>query len=143
MTHNMHQMLGQELVNKLGWMLDRALDMPETRHAILLSADGLLMAHSQNISWDDADRQAAAMSGLQALARAGADFCGSSSWQQTVSEFDRGYVFLVAAGEGAYVAASTTEKADVEAVSFRLQDLVRRLGKELSSSRRSDIGGSV
>ncbi len=31
--------------NKLGWMLDDALRMPETRHAILLSADGLLMAH--------------------------------------------------------------------------------------------------
>ena len=57
-------------------MLDDALKMPETRHAILLSADGLLIAHSQRISRDDADRHAAGMSGLQSLARNTAEFCG-------------------------------------------------------------------
>jgi predicted regulator of Ras-like GTPase activity (Roadblock/LC7/MglB family) len=128
--------------NRLGWMLDDALKMPETRHAILLSADGLLMAHSERISRDDADRHAAGMSGLQSLARNTAEFCGdpSTPWQQTVSEFDGGYVFLVAAGPGAYLAVSATERVDMEAVSFRLQELVQRLGKELTSPPRQDTG---
>ena len=128
--------------NRLGWMLDNALQMPETLHAILLSADGLLMAHSQTITRDDADRHAAAMSGLQALARSTAEFCGGSvsGWQQTVNEFAGGYVFLVAAGPGAYLAVSATERVDMEAVSFRLQELVQRLGKELTSPPRQGIG---
>lgn len=131
--------------NKLGWMLDDALRMPETRHAILLSADGLLMAHSERISRDDAERHAAGMSGLQSLARNTAEFCGDSAtpWQQTVSEFDGGYVFLVAAGERAYLAVSATENVDMEAVSFRLQELVQRLGKELTSPLRTGMGGSA
>ncbi len=128
--------------NKLGWMLDDALDMPETRHAILLSADGLLKAHSREISRDDAERHAAGMSGLQALARGSAEFCGPSGteWRQTVNEFVDGYVFLVAAGEGAYLAVSTTENVDLEAVSFRLQQLVQRLGTHLTTLARQDSG---
>jgi predicted regulator of Ras-like GTPase activity (Roadblock/LC7/MglB family) len=132
--------MNDAVTNKLGWMLDDALKMPETRHAILLSADGLLMAHSERISRDDADRHAAGMSGLQSLARSTVEFCGApeSPWRQTVTEFDDGYVFLVAAGVGAYLAVSTTEKVDMEAVSFRLQELVQRLGKEMSSPPRRD-----
>jgi predicted regulator of Ras-like GTPase activity (Roadblock/LC7/MglB family) len=130
--------------NKLGWMLDDALKMPETRHAILLSADGLLMAHSERISVDDAERHAAGMSGLQSLARSAAEFCSDpqTAWRQTVTEFDDGYVFLVAAGPGAYLAVSATENVDMEAVSFRLQELVQRLGKELSTPPRNGAGGT-
>ncbi|MFL6057220.1 MAG: roadblock/LC7 domain-containing protein [Actinoallomurus sp.] len=128
--------------NKLGWMLDEALKMPETRHAILLSADGLLMAYSQRIGRDDAERHAAGMSGLQSLARSSAEFCGDrrTAWRQTVTEFDDGYVFLVAAGPGAYLAVSTTERVDMEGISFRLQELVQRLGKELSAPPRQAPG---
>jgi predicted regulator of Ras-like GTPase activity (Roadblock/LC7/MglB family) len=129
--------------NKLGWMLDDALKMPETRHAVLLSADGLLMAHSERISVDDAERHAAGMAGLQSLARSAAVFCShaETTWRQTVTEFDDGYVFLVAAGPGAYLAVSATENVDMEAVSFRLQELVQRLGKELTTPPRGDLGG--
>ncbi|POM25246.1 Roadblock/LC7 domain protein [Actinomadura rubteroloni] len=130
--------------NKLGWMLDDALRMPETRYAILLSADGLLVAHSARIDRDEAERQAAGMAGLQSLARATAEFCGTPDtvWQQTVSEFDDGYVFLVAAGPGAYLAVSASLHVDMEAVSFRLQELVQRLGGELTSPPRH-VGGAA
>ncbi len=135
--------MNDAVTNKLGWMLDDALKMPETRHAVLLSADGLLMAHSERISVDDAERHAAGMAGLQSLARSTAEFCSTAdtTWRQTVTEFDDGYVFLVAAGPGAYLAVSATENVDMEAVSFRLQELVQRLGKELSTPPRGDLGG--
>jgi predicted regulator of Ras-like GTPase activity (Roadblock/LC7/MglB family) len=128
--------------NKLGWMLDDALKMPDTRHAILLSADGMLMARSERINPDEAERHAAVLSGLQSLARNTAEFCGdpNTKWQQSVTEFDSGYVFVVAAGPGAYLAVSAGPNVDMEAVSFRLQELVQRLGKELTSPARSGDG---
>lgn len=139
----MNDALNTATHNRLGWMLDDALRMPETRHGILLSADGLLMAHSERIGRDDAERQAAGMSGLQSLARCTAEFCGdpATTWRQTVTEFDDGYVFLVAAGPGAYVAVSATQHVDMEAVSYRLQELVQRLGKELTTPPRGSTGG--
>lgn len=128
--------------NSLGWMLDDAIKMPATRHAILLSADGLLIAHSKGIERDDADRYAAAMSALQSIARNTADFCANqpSQWRQSISEFDGGYALLVSAGTGAYVAVSATEKVNLENLTFRLQDLVQRLGKELTSPPRQNTG---
>ena len=137
MTESMH--------DRLGWMLETTLQIPETLHAILLSADGLLMAHTKSIGRDDAERQAAAMSGLQALARATSESCGDAAteWAQTVTEFRCGYVILVAAGPRAYLAVSATENVDMETVSFRLQELVQRLGKELTSPPRQDTGSEA
>ncbi|GAA3239613.1 roadblock/LC7 domain-containing protein [Actinocorallia longicatena] len=130
--------------NKLGWMLDDALRMPDTRYAILLSADGLLIAHSDGISRDDAERQAAGMSGLQSLARSTAEFCGNPEtvWHQTITEFEDGYVFLVAAGANAYLAMSASPQVDMEDVSYRLQEVVQRLGKELMSPVRQATDAS-
>jgi predicted regulator of Ras-like GTPase activity (Roadblock/LC7/MglB family) len=128
--------------DRLGWMLDDALEVPEARHALLLSADGIVRAHSQGISRDEADRQAAALSGLQSISRSTSEFTGhpDTRWRQTLIEFVDGFVFLVAAGPGAYLAVSATEKVDMEAVTFRMHKLVDRLGKELTSPPRQDTG---
>ncbi|MFS8198786.1 roadblock/LC7 domain-containing protein [Streptomyces sp. CWNU-52B] len=128
--------------DELSWMLDEVLKVPEARHAILLSADGLLRAHSADIGRDDAERFAAGLSGVQSISRSTAEFCGSpqTPWRQTLIEFAHGYVFLVAAGEGAHLAVSTTEHVDMEAVTYRMHRLVDRLGAELSSPARRDAG---
>ncbi|MGW0843772.1 roadblock/LC7 domain-containing protein [Streptomyces sp. NPDC002787] len=128
--------------NELGWMLDDVLQVPEARHAILLSADGMLRAHSAGIARDDAERLAAGLSGLQSISRSTAEFCGStdSPWRQTLIEFGHGFVFLVAAGEGAYLAVSTGDEVDMESVTYRMHKLVDRLGRQLTSPARQDTG---
>ncbi|MFC5724483.1 roadblock/LC7 domain-containing protein [Streptomyces gamaensis] len=122
-------------------MLDEVVKIPEARHAILLSADGMLRARSAGIERDEAERQAAALSGLQSISRSTAEFCNhrapqDSAWRQTLVEFADGYVFLIAAGPGAYLAVSAGEHVDMEAVTYRMQKLVDRLGKELTSPPR-------
>ncbi len=133
--------MNDHLNNDLGWMLDEVVKMPEARHAILLSSDGMLRARSQGIERDEAERQAAALSGLQSISRSTSEFCNQTQqenpWRQTLVEFAHGYVFLIAAGPGAYLAVSATEHVDMEAVTYRMQKLVDRLGKELTSPPRA------
>lgn len=131
--------------NDLAWMLNEALKVPEARHAILLSADGILRAHSEGITRDEADRQAAALSGLQSISRSTAEFIGDdeSPWRQTLVEFGGGFIFLVAAGPGAYLAVSATEHVDMEIITFRMQQLVRQLGKEMTSPPRQNADFTV
>lgn len=128
--------------NDLGWMLDDVLRVPEARHAILLSADGMLRAHSAHIDRDDAERFAAGLSGVQSISRSTSAFCGGpeAPWRQTLIEFGHGYVFLVAAGEGAYLAVSTGADVDMEAVTYRMHKLVDRLGRQLTSPARPAPG---
>ncbi|TXC99854.1 roadblock/LC7 domain-containing protein [Streptomyces sp. ISID311] len=131
----------------LSWMLDSALELPEAQHAILVSGDGLLMSRSKDVGPDHADTVAAAMSGMQSLSRTLADFCNSGArgnrtqWRQTLVEFDHGWVFLISAGEGAYLAVSASPDVDMAEITFRMQQLVGQLGKALTSPprERADI----
>ncbi|SEG88438.1 Predicted regulator of Ras-like GTPase activity, Roadblock/LC7/MglB family [Actinacidiphila yanglinensis] len=131
--------------NDLSWMLESALEVPGARHAILISADGLLMARSQGVRKDEADTVAAAMSGIQSLSRTMGAFCGSPEmvWRQTLVEFDGGWVFLISAGAGAYLAVSSAPDVDMAAITFRMQQLVSQLGKVLTAPPRENSSTQV
>lgn len=83
----------------LSWVLNDLLQVPGARHAILVSADGLLLANSSEIGRDDAETVAAAMSSMQSLSRAVAPFIGTREpgrWRQTLLEYEDGWIFLIA-----------------------------------------------
>jgi len=126
----------------LAWMLDSALEIPGAVHAVLISADGLLMTRTKDLDRDDADRVAAAMSSMQSLSRALAFFCAhpQQQWRQTLVEFDGGWVFLISAGPGAYLAVSASPDVDMADITFRMQQLVSQLGKALTTPPRADLG---
>ncbi|WP_067660976.1 roadblock/LC7 domain-containing protein, partial [Nocardia harenae] len=129
--------------NKLGWLLED-LEVPGVRFAVLLSDDGLRIAHSAGISKDDAERFAAAASGLRSLGKALGEFCGSNgnAVRQNMTEYDEGMVMITAAGEGALLGVATTADLDVGLVAHRMNELAARVGHELASApRRRDDGG--
>ncbi|RMI35418.1 roadblock/LC7 domain-containing protein [Nocardia stercoris] len=117
--------------NKLSWLLSD-LTVPGVRFAVLLSEDGLRIAHAGAITTDDADRFAAAASGLRSLGRALGEFCGSAqSVRQNLTEYDGGMIFITAAGAGALIGVSTTADVDVALVAHRMNELAVRVGREL------------
>lgn len=124
--------------NELAWMLDDMLKAKGTRYSVLLSSDGLMLLYSGDIGKDDAERVSAAMSSVQSLSRAMREFAGpgSNAWRQTMMEFDQGFMFLAAAGQGAHLMVSTTRDVDMEDVVFRMQQLVQQLSRELASRPR-------
>ena len=130
----------------LGWILDEhLLRLPHTLHALLLSSDGMVAAASRDVPREIAERMAATASGLQSLSRQGAEFaaCENSPWELTMIKFADGYLYLMAAGTGTYLVVSTSDKADVEAVSFAMEKTVDRLGQEMAiTSRNTSDNGS-
>ncbi|MDH6707168.1 MULTISPECIES: roadblock/LC7 domain-containing protein [unclassified Kitasatospora] len=129
----------------LSWVLNDVLQVPGARHAILVSADGLLLERCSEIGRDEAETNAAAMSSMQSLSRAVAPFVGGGggAWRQTLLEYDHGWIFLIAAGSGAYLAASAAPDVDMEAMSFRMQQQVGALGRAMSAApRQSTLSGS-
>ncbi|MFC9897172.1 roadblock/LC7 domain-containing protein [Nocardia sp. NPDC127579] len=127
--------------NKLGWLLEE-LAVPGVRFAVLLSEDGLRIAHSQGITRDNAERFSAAASGLRSLGKALGEFCGgsTSALRQNMTEYDEGMIFITAAGDGALLGVSTNTDADVGLVAHRMNELAARVGHELGnySHRRAD-----
>ncbi|MEV6103756.1 roadblock/LC7 domain-containing protein [Streptomyces sp. NPDC051940] len=136
----------------LSWVLDDVLQVRGARHAILVSADGLLLERASaqspdvaELGRDDAETHAAAMSSMQSLSRAVAPFvsAGQGQWKQTLIEYDGGWIFLIAAGRGAYLAASTALDVDMEAMSFSMQRQVAALGKAMTTPPRQNAGSGA
>jgi predicted regulator of Ras-like GTPase activity (Roadblock/LC7/MglB family) len=124
----------------MDWMLkDLAESVPQTRHVVVLSSDGLRMAQ-YGADNDAADRLAAACAGLQSLAVAvAAEFPHRNvRMRLVVIEVDGGFFYLMAAGAGAYLAVLADEGVDAGLMGQRMRDLVARIGEHLSSPPRTD-----
>ncbi|MFC0601486.1 roadblock/LC7 domain-containing protein [Streptomyces palmae] len=124
----------------MDWMLkDLATSVPQTRHVVVLSSDGLCMAQ-YGTDTDTADRLAAACAGLQSLsvAVAGEFPHGDGRMRLVVIEVDGGFFYLMAAGAGAFLAVLADDGVDAGLMGQRMRDLVARLGEHLTSPPRVD-----
>ncbi|MFH8337399.1 roadblock/LC7 domain-containing protein [Streptomyces sp. AM6-12] len=128
------------MITDLSWMLeDIVANVPKARHAVLLSADGLPRGATDGMAQKDVRTISAAMAGMQSLSRATSHFAGDGpdrQWNQTIIEFSHGWIFLIGAGQGAYLAAAAAPDVDMQQISFRMHRLVARLGNNLTSPPR-------
>ncbi|POX42101.1 dynein regulation protein LC7 [Streptomyces sp. Ru73] len=132
--------------NRLDWMLENLLQKtPGTRHALVLSRDGLKLCHSKDLSIDQADQLAAIASGIQSLSHgASVEFGdGSGGVRQAMTEFHGGILFIVEAGHGAHLAVVAGEDADVGVIGFNMNELVEQIGEYLSAAPREDGGAAL
>jgi uncharacterized protein len=122
---------------KLDWLLDDLVDrVPPARHAVVLSADGLLMGSSSALPRDDAEHLSAVAAGFQSLARgAGRHFKGGGV-RQTIVEMDHAFLFVTAAGQGACLAVLSDSDADIGVIAYEMAMLVVRVGQNLTSPSR-------
>jgi predicted regulator of Ras-like GTPase activity (Roadblock/LC7/MglB family) len=129
----------------LDWLLQNLLERtPETRHALVLSKDGLKLCHTYGLNVDKADQLAAIASGIQSLSYgASAEFGdGSGGLRQSMTEFHGGVLFIVEAGEGAHLAVVATDEADVGLIGHNMHELVEQLGEHLVAQPRETEQGT-
>jgi predicted regulator of Ras-like GTPase activity (Roadblock/LC7/MglB family) len=122
--------------------LDEAIaSVRGARHALLLGADGLPRGASTGIGRDLADTISAAMTGIHAYSRATAPFASGladDQWRQTVIEFQHGWIFLIAAGDGAFLAAAAEPDCDIEEFTNSLSDVIPTLtARQVSQGERA------
>lgn len=122
----------------LAWLLDDLVGrVKEAEHAVVLSADGLLMAASRGISQEDAEHLSAVAAGIQSLAKGAGERFGGGPVRQTIIEMKGAFLLVTVAGHGACLAVLTTEDADVGLVAYEMAMLVTAVGQHLSSPPRT------
>lgn len=127
------------------WLLEKLLERtPGTRHALVLSRDGIKLRHTAGLSNDQADQLAAISGGIQSLALgASAEFGdGTGGVRHSMTEFHGGLLFIVEAGEGAHLAVVAEQTADEGLVGQNMDELVEQIGEYLSASPRPSQGSS-
>ncbi len=122
----------------LTWLVDDLVDrVADARHAVVLSADGLLIASSSALSREDAEHLSAVAAGFQSLARGAGRHFGGGAVRQTIVEMESAFLFVTAAGTGACLAVLASEDSDVGLVAYEMAMLVTRVGQYLSTPIRT------
>jgi uncharacterized protein len=125
----------------LDWLVSNFVrGVPGVSHAILVSADGLLMASSSHLPADRAEQLAAVTSGLASLSSGAARLFEAGNVRQSMVEMDDGYLMLMGVGNGSYLAALASIECDIGQVGYELAVLVDRVGKTVQATPRATQG---
>ncbi|MFJ9173156.1 roadblock/LC7 domain-containing protein [Streptomyces sp. NPDC102360] len=123
---------------ELDWLLDDlVLRVPELRHAVILSNDGLAVGGSSGLRREDAEHLSAVASGFNSLAKGTGRHFGVGGVRQTMVEMDEGFLFVAAAGDGSCLAVLSTGTADIGLVAYEMARLVKRVGEHLYTAPRT------
>ena len=126
-------------ITELDWLLDGLVNgTAGAQRAVVLSADGLLMARSNTMSIPDAEHLSAVASAFQSLSRGTGRHFGGGDVRQTIVEMDHGYLLVTAAGAGACIALLASEDADLGMLAYETNLLVSRMGRYLSAAPRTE-----
>jgi uncharacterized protein len=131
--------LSREAEN-LNWLVSNfAKSVPGAAHAIVVSADGLLMAVSERLDRARADTLSAVASGLASLTQGSARLFGGGTVTQTVVEMERGYLLVMAVSDGSCLAVLAAPSCDIGIIGYEMALLVARTGEVLTPELRAEL----
>jgi len=127
----------------LGWLVSAfTQEVPGVTHAVLVSADGLLVAASEGLPRDRADQMSALTAGLSSLTVGAAHLFTAGRVVQSVIEMEGGFLLLMSVGDGSHLAVISAAGCDIGLVGYEMTLLVDRVGQLLTPELRSELQGS-
>jgi predicted regulator of Ras-like GTPase activity (Roadblock/LC7/MglB family) len=122
------------------WLLDSfARTVPGARHALAVSADGLLMAMSTELDRTSGDQLAAIVAGLSSLTRGAARQLRSGEVRQAIVEMDASFLVLMSVSDGSLLAVVADAQADVGLIGYEMAMLVTRAEATLTPQLISEL----
>jgi uncharacterized protein len=127
---------------RFGWLVtDFTERVPGVAHAVVVSADGLLLTASMRLPVDRADQLAAVASGLASLTQGAARCFEAGTVRETVVQMERGVMLLMAIGDGSALAVLAAPNCDIGQVAYEMTLLVERVGQMLTPELRAELRG--
>ncbi|MBL8932625.1 MAG: roadblock/LC7 domain-containing protein [Kineosporiaceae bacterium] len=128
----------------VAWLLDNHVrTVPGARHALAVSADGLLMAMSSELDRTSGDQLAAVVAGLSSLTRGAARHLRAGEVRQAVVEMDEVFLVLMSISDGSVLAVIADAGCDIGLIGYEMALLVARaeasLTPQLVSQLRSQL----
>ncbi|GIG25617.1 roadblock/LC7 domain-containing protein [Cellulomonas denverensis] len=135
--------LSTEAAN-FGWLLDNFVrTVPGTRHTLVVSADGLLMAMSEQLDRTSGDQLAAIVSGMSSLTRGAARQLRAGDVRQAIVEMDNLFLFLMSVSNGSVLAVVADATCDVGLIGYEMAMLVSRTEATLTPQLITEMRSSL
>jgi predicted regulator of Ras-like GTPase activity (Roadblock/LC7/MglB family) len=121
----------------LSWLVTNFVEqVPSVAHAIVVSSDGLPLAHSQGFPPDRVDQLAAVTSGLVSLTQGASRVFEGGMVTQTVVDMQGGLLIVMAISGGSSLAVLAAMDCDMGLVAYEMALLVERVGSALTPQVR-------
>jgi uncharacterized protein len=128
----------------LNWLIKNFVEQVSgVSHAVVVSADGLLLAASDGLPRDRADQLAAVVCGLSSLTEGSARIFEGGPVTQTVVEMVRGFLFVMAISDGSVVAILASSDCDMGLIGYEMALLVERAGDVLTPALRVELQNAL
>ncbi|HEY1968453.1 MAG TPA: roadblock/LC7 domain-containing protein [Pseudonocardia sp.] len=109
------------------------------RDAVAVSSDGLLIATSDGLDRDSADRLAALVSGLASLSRSASRYYGFDGLRLIMIEMNRGFLLVSTIADGSCLAVLAEQNCDIGLIGYEIAVLVDRAGDLLTPALISEL----
>jgi uncharacterized protein len=118
---------------QFNWLLSQfAANTPEVIDAIAVSSDGLLIATSNRLSRDDADRLAAITSAIISLALGAGKVYDMGTPNKVIIDLDGGYLLVSSISAGSTLGVLTSRQANLGNLAYEMAVFANRAGEVLS-----------
>ncbi|PPK93136.1 hypothetical protein CLV92_11153 [Kineococcus xinjiangensis] len=126
------------------WLLDNFVrSTPGVRHTVVVSADGLLMAMSDQLHREAGDQLSAIVSGMSSLSRGAARQLDAGEVRQAIIEMDEMFFFLVNISDGSVLAVAADAGCDVGLIGYEMAMLVQRCEATLTPQLVSEMRANL
>ncbi|GAA5173966.1 roadblock/LC7 domain-containing protein [Pseudonocardia eucalypti] len=109
------------------------------RDAVAVSSDGLLIAASEGMERDSADRLAALVSGLASLSRSAARYYDFEGLRLIMIEMRKGFLLVSTISDGSCFAVLAEPNCDIGLIGYEIAVLVERAGDLLNPALISEL----
>jgi len=127
-------------VANFSWLLNNFVkSVPGIRHTLVVSADGLLMAMSQDLDRVAGDQLAAIVSALNSLTNGAARQISAGTVRQSIVEMDHAFLFTTSISDGSILAVVADAMCDVGLVGYEMTLLVSRAETTMTPQLVADM----
>ena len=125
----------------LDWLVtDFTTRVPAVAHAVVVSADGVLLARSEDIPPAFAEQLALITCGLASLMQGVARIFEAGSPTRALVEMDGGLMLVKVISDGSSLAVLAALECDTDLVSYEVTLLVEAVGEALTPAARAQPG---
>ncbi|MEU0722817.1 roadblock/LC7 domain-containing protein [Streptomyces sp. NPDC006140] len=130
--------------NDLTWLLKDFVERASgAQSALVTSRDGLKVGYYSSLDGAEPDTLSAIASGMHSLAiGATVELQVAGGVRQVTVELDEGYLFVMAAGDGALLTVLADGATDIEQISYETELLIKRMPGSLSVALRDQAAAA-
>jgi len=127
-------------VSQFGWLVTNFTErVPNVAHAVVISADGLLLTASDRLADDRAEQLSTIAAGAISLIHGAARCIETGDVLSTVIQMEHGNMLMMSIRDGSCLVALAAPDCEIGQIAYEMSVLVDQVGEMLTPELRTEL----